>query len=195
MSVSTRQHIRTDIRRLRRAIPHSKQVMFAQQLLQQYQSLSELTDAKRIALYLSADGELSTHPLIEWLWQQGIEVYLPVIHPFSEGQLLFLRYTPTTPLIHNQYNILEPQLDQRTICPVRQLDVIFTPLVAFDEQGNRLGMGGGYYDRTLAPWQDNRRGPQAIGLAHNCQKVAAVPSESWDIPLRTIMTPDRIWRW
>ncbi|GAL27902.1 5-formyltetrahydrofolate cyclo-ligase [Vibrio variabilis] len=108
---------------------------------------------------------------------------------------MFLRYAPTTPLVYNQYKILEPRLDKQMICPVADLDIIFTPLVAFDEQGQRLGMGGGYYDRTLAPWESKSTGPIAIGLAHDCQQVSALPTESWDIPLSTIMTPSKIWRW
>ncbi|WP_159287438.1 5-formyltetrahydrofolate cyclo-ligase, partial [Klebsiella pneumoniae] len=106
----------------------------------------------RIALYLANDGELNTQPLIEWLWQQGKQVYLPVLHPFAKGHLLFLHYHTHTPMDKNRYGIAEPKLDQRLICPVRELDIIGTPLVAFDQSGQRLGMGGGYYDRTLAPW-------------------------------------------
>ncbi|MGF1747291.1 5-formyltetrahydrofolate cyclo-ligase [Vibrio cionasavignyae] len=195
MSVNTRQRIRTDIRHLRRAITASQQTDYAFQLAEQCQSLPELTRAKHVALYLATDGELDTQPLIDDLWRQGINTYLPVIHPFSKGQLLFLRYHADTPLVANQYRILEPQLDQRMICPVRQLDIIFTPLVAFDKQGQRLGMGGGYYDRTLAPWRFSGQGPNAIGLAHNCQQVSALPSESWDVPLATIITPEQTWRW
>ncbi|MCW8345135.1 5-formyltetrahydrofolate cyclo-ligase [Vibrio sp. ZSDZ65] len=195
MSVNTRQRIRTDIRHLRRAITASQQTDYAFQLAEQCQPLPELTRAKHVALYLATDGELDTQPLIDELWQRGINTYLPVIHPFSKGQLLFLRYHANTLLVANQYRILEPELDQRMICPVRQLDIIFTPLVAFDEQGQRLGMGGGYYDRTLAPWQFSSKGPQAIGLAHNCQQVSTLPNESWDIPLSTIVTPKQVWRW
>ena len=77
------------------------------------------------------------------------------------------------------------------VCPVNQLDIIFTPLVAFDSQGNRMGMGGGYYDRTLAHWQTNQT-PYPIGLAHNCQLVEQLPVQAWDIPLAQIITPDKI---
>ena len=70
------------------------------------------------------------------------------------------------------------------------------PLVAFDKQGNRLGMGGGFYDRTLARLHEqNWQKPQLIGLAHECQKVDALPIESWDVPLKTIITPDKTYCW
>ena len=121
---------------------------------------------------------------IEQLWQQGKNVYLPVLHPFCKRHLLFLHYLPDTPMKQNKYGIFEPHLNVQNVLPLEQLDVIFTPLVAFDKQGNRLGMGGGFYDRTLQHWQQQRFIP--IGLAHQCQQVDALPVESWDMPLERI---------
>ena len=84
----------------------------------------------------------------------------------------------------NKYGIFEPHLNVQNVLPLEQLDVIFTPLVAFDKQGNRLGMRGGFYDRTLQHWQQQRFIP--VGLAHQCQQVDALPVESWDMPLERI---------
>eukprot|EP00487_Bulimina_marginata_P005672 TRINITY_DN23975_c0_g1_i1.p1 TRINITY_DN23975_c0_g1~~TRINITY_DN23975_c0_g1_i1.p1 ORF type:complete len:119 (-),score=11.69 TRINITY_DN23975_c0_g1_i1:63-419(-) len=93
----------------------------------------------------------------------------------------------------NRYGIFEPKLNCSQICPIEQLDILFTPLVAFDVQGNRLGMGGGFYDRTLAKYyQEQWQKPIVIGLAHECQKVDHVPTEAWDIPLKWIATPELI---
>ena len=66
--------------------------------------------------------------------------------------------------------------------------------MAFDAEGNRLGMGGGYYDRTLACWHEHKLGPKPLGLAHDCQQVDAVPQEQWDVPLPQIITPSRCWQ-
>ena len=101
-------------------------------------------------------------------------------------------------MVKNKYGILEPKLDVRSIVSVTDIDIIFTPLVAFDEFGNRLGMGGGFYDRTLAAWyleyqQNKQAKPMPIGLAHDCQKVKAIPIENWDIPLPKIITPSTIY--
>lgn len=191
----SRDKIRTLIRKRRQALSSQDQTQAGLDLLNQIKKLPHITQAKSIALYLSIDGEVDTAPSIKWLWQQNKQVLLPVIHPFSPGHLLFLNYLPTTPMLINQYGIPEPILDQTQICPLSNIDIIFTPLVAFDESGQRLGMGGGYYDRTLEKSFETGEGAQAIGLAHNCQKVDTLPTQDWDIPLSIIVTPEQIWHW
>ena len=191
----SRSDFRKDIRQKRNRLSDSFQRQAGLDLCRQFLSMPEVASAKHIALYLSADGEVETQPLIESLWQQGKHVYLPVIHPFSKGHLLFLRYTKQTPMVFNQYRISEPKLNQTQIIPAQSLDLICTPLVAFDTQGHRLGMGGGYYDRTLAPWFATGHGPKPIGLAHDCQHVESLPTESWDVPLPKVVTPTKVWQW
>jgi 5-formyltetrahydrofolate cyclo-ligase len=191
----SRQDFRQSIRHRRNQLSDSFQQQAGLDLCQQFHSLPEIKSAQHIALYLSADGEVDTMPLIKKLWQSGKQVYLPVIHPFSKGHLLFLHYTPDSPMVFNKYQIAEPKLDQSQIIPAQSLDIICTPLVGFDSTGHRLGMGGGYYDRTLAPWFNTGLGPKPIGLAHDCQHVDALPIESWDVPLPKIVTPTKVWQW
>lgn len=74
--------------------------------------------------------------------------------------------------------------------PIRRPD---HPLVAFDEYGQRLGMGGGFYDRTLQNWQHYKMQP--VGYAHDCQLVEKLPVEEWDIPLPAVVTPSKVWEW
>lgn len=149
--------------------------------------------AHNVAVFLSFDGELDTRPLIDRLWRAGKRVYLPVLHPFSPGNLLFLHYHPESELQINRLNIHEPKLDVRDVLPLDRLDVLVTPLVAFDTHGQRLGMGGGFYDRTLQNWQQHGISP--VGYAHDCQQVAQLPVEEWDVPLPTVVTPSRLWEW
>ncbi|CAM3821376.1 5-formyltetrahydrofolate cyclo-ligase [Avibacterium endocarditidis] len=176
-----RQIIRQQIRQLRQSLSPAEQNLAEQKITQQALDLIEKKQAKHIGLYLSFDGEISTKQVIQQLWKKNIAVYLPILHPFSANNLLFLRYHPNSPLQKNKFGILEPKLDVRNVLPTNELDIIFTPLVAFDKQGNRLGMGGGFYDRTLQNWQQKNFLP--IGLAHQCQQVDVLPVESWDIPL------------
>jgi len=135
-----RQTLRQRIRQRRRALSAEQQASFSQQAAQRIIAHPRIQQARHIAAYLSFDGELDTAPLIDALWRQGKQVYLPVLHPFSAGHLMFLRYERDTELTLNRLNILEPRLDVRQVLPTRQLDILFTPLVAFDDRGQRLGM-------------------------------------------------------
>jgi 5-formyltetrahydrofolate cyclo-ligase len=191
-----RQLLRKAIREKRQSLSHVEQKQASVDLLTQLKSDKKIFQAQHIAIYLANDSELDAHPFIEWCWQQQKSVYLPVIHPFSAGQLLFLKYNKNTKMQANQYGINEPKLDITAVKLVNNIDIMFTPLVAFDQKGNRLGMGGGFYDRTLARWykefKTNKQAkPYPIGLAHNCQKVDNIPCEIWDIPLPEIITPDK----
>lgn len=196
---STRAQIRQNIRKLRNNLnknqqdkaSHHLKVNFIQHLKKQ-----KNTNTLRIGLYLNNDAEVSTSLLINELWKLSHITYLPVIHPFNSATLLFQQYEKNSPMKANRYGILEPKLNCTQICPLSALDYLLMPLVAFDEQGNRLGMGGGFYDRTLAQlhaqhWQK----PHLIGLAHECQKVDKLPIEPWDVPLKTIITPEKIYNW
>lgn len=193
-SKNQRDIIRQQVRQLRQDLTSKQQTDAALQLLARFSVDEKILSANSIALYLSNDGELDTEILIEWCWQQGKQVYLPVLHPFAKGHLLFLHYERRTPLVNNRFGIAEPKLDVSKVIMPHQLDIICTPLVAFDHLGARLGMGGGFYDRTLSRWHQHHQQqstvkPYPIGLAHDCQLVAPLPSESWDIPLPEIITP------
>jgi len=203
-----RAQLRQESRLKRNSLSSSDQKQAASLLREKLSKHPKIQSAKHIAIYLANDGELNPKPFIQWCWKNNICVYLPVIHPFSPGNLLFLHYQKNTVLIKNKYGIAEPKLNVATICPAKNLDIIFTPLVAFDEHGNRLGMGGGFYDRTLSHCQkvsaekyltpeekkqiSSKKAmpvPYPIGLAHNCQLTALIPIEHWDIPLPEIITP------
>lgn len=148
-------------------------------------------NAKHIAIYLTNDGEIGTRDFIELAWSDRKYIYLPVIHPFSKHHLLFVRYQPETVLVKNRFGIPEPIPTPSSLCLMEQLDIVFTPLVAFDKTGARMGMGGGFYDRTLASLQSTNPDCQIIGLAHDCQEVEHIDQQPWDIPLHQIITPSR----
>ena len=148
-----RNQLRQQIRKTRANLTALQQQQAEDSITQQALALIEERNAQHIALYLSFDGEISTDKLIKILWAQGKQVYLPVLHPFNPNHLLFLRYLPDTPMLKNKFGIWEPKLNVQSVLPLEELDILFTPLVAFDKQGNRLGMGGGFYDRTLQHWQ------------------------------------------
>ena len=180
-----RNQLRQQIRKTRANLTALQQQQAEDSITQQALALIEERNAQHIALYLSFDGEISTDKLIKILWAQGKQVYLPVLHPFNPNHLLFLRYLPDTPMLKNKFGICEPKLNVQNVLPLDELDILFTPLVAFDKQGNRLGMGGGFYDRTLQHWQKSSFIP--VGLAHQCQQAEQLPTEAWDVPLHQIL--------
>ena len=191
-----RKKLRQQLRALRQQLTDDEQLLAAKNLTTQLIEHKKVISAKNIALYLANDGELNTMPFIQWCWQHHKNIYLPVIHPFCAGQLLFLKFTQNTSMTTNKYGISEPKLNVNHLCLLSDLDILFTPLVAFDPQGNRLGMGGGFYDRTLSAWfKNSHKNPQPrlypVGLAHDCQQVSAINTEIWDIPLPEIITPTK----
>ena len=190
-----RSKIRQQMRSARRDLSGEQQKTDAAKLFARLIKHSKVQDAQHIGISLASDGEIDTFEFIEWCWTNNKQVYLPVVHPFSKGHLLFLEYAAETEMVLNRYGIYEPKLEQLHTCAMKKLDLVFTPLVAFDREGNRIGMGGGYYDRMLAPWFKEQTGPYPIGLAHDCQQVEALPIEEWDVPLPEIITPSQHYRW
>ncbi|MBD1581759.1 5-formyltetrahydrofolate cyclo-ligase [Pseudoalteromonas sp. S16_S37] len=192
----SRSDIRKNIRKARNNLSDSEQKLAAKKININFFQHKKLTKNAKIGLYLSNDGELDTSELIQSLNDKKHQVFLPVIHPFNGTTLLFQRYEKNSPMKLNRYAILEPKLNCSHICPLYELDYLLMPLVAFDSFGNRLGMGGGYYDKTLARYyQENLQKPELIGLAHDCQQVEQLPVEAWDVPLQQIITPSKFYQW
>ena len=139
-------------------------------------------DARHIALYLASDGEIDCRAIAERAWSEERAVYLPRI----VGRTLeFARWEAGAALRRNHFDIGEPA---GPAVLAADLDLITLPLVAFDAAGNRLGMGGGYYDRTLA----ESPGPLRLGLAYQCQQVPAVPGDPWDMALDAIASEETL---
>ncbi|GGK84236.1 5-formyltetrahydrofolate cyclo-ligase [Amphritea balenae] len=185
-----KQKLRREMRNARRRLTVPQQKQNALGLLQTIRRLTQFRRSKNIALYLANDGEISPEQVIHYCRQLGKQCYLPVLHPIKHNRLWFVEYNSDTQLRKNIYKIDEPPLIKAPRRPAWALDLVLLPLVAFDEEGGRLGMGGGYYDRTFSFKQGWRkgRGTQLIGLAHDLQKVEQLKTESWDIPLEGVAT-------
>lgn len=193
-----RRRLRRELRRRRRALSPRQHREAAERLCRRLRGLPELQRARRVALYLPNDGEIDPTPLIAWLERRGSRVYLPVLKPLSTNRLWFVHYHAATPMVANRFGIPEPETRhgahraRRT--PAWALDLILLPLVGFDDRGQRIGMGGGFYDRTLAFTRRPGPRPRLIGLAHDCQRVAALPTAPWDVPLDAIASDARLIR-
>lgn len=183
------QTLRSQARAQRRALSPEDALRHGSSLARQAGLLHLLESARTIAAYLPNDGETDTGPLIALLWKRGKRVFLPLLRFAPHKHLAFGLYRPDTALLPNQYGIPEP-VGTPVLDHPGQLDLALVPLVAFDGQGHRIGMGGGFYDRTFAYLKAPGavRAPLLIGLAHECQKYASLPAEPWDVPLDGVAT-------
>ena len=186
--------IRKQVRALRQALPAEVQQQHSQALCQHIIKHRNYRNSSHVACYLANDGEIDPQPLIEHAWFAGKKVYLPILSPLKNS-LYFAPYEESTRFRHNRFNIAEPICHPSDWLKASQLDLLLMPLVAFDEAGNRLGMGGGFYDRTLAYLQHRQswKKPILMGLAHELQKVAALEAQRWDIPLDYTVTEKQVY--
>ena len=187
--------IRKVIRSRRKALSAKENRSHGESVSRHLAALAVFRKAKRVAAYLPVNGELDTAPLIEHLLHEHKRLYLPVLHPFRHGRLLFCHWDGRRGLVRNRYGIREPRCTSRTLASsVRRLDVIIVPLVAFDASLNRIGMGGGYYDRTFGHARSFRRWkrPLLIGVAHSFQQVEKIMPSAWYVRLDVVITEEGI---
>ena len=183
--MNDRQTIRLGIQKKRSQLSPTTYLQAAIEMSDYVANTTWFRRSRHIAFYQAVRGELDSSYLFQRAWEMGKVCYLPVCHPLHHQSLLFLPYFPGEKLIQNRYGIFEP--DIRTHHPRKPfaLDLVFTPLLAFDAYGNRLGSGKGYYDRTFAYFRyfPNTSRPLLVGLAYAFQEVAKISAESWDVPL------------
>jgi len=193
-SLSSRARLRRAMRQRRRHLAREQQHHAATALARLLGHDPLFRRSRHIVFYLASDGELSLNPLLERAWTMRKQCYLPVIMP--DERLRFAPYHPGDPLAPNVFGIPEPVRAGLPIVDARILDLVLMPLVAFDVAGNRLGMGGGFYDRTLAYLRHRRhwRKPRLLGIAHHFQCIPALERQWWDVPLDGIATELRIYR-
>ncbi len=191
-----RDDIRRQIRRQRRALSSAAAHSASDALASQLGGTALFRRSDHIAFYLANDGEMDLTPLLERAWAMGKHCYLPVLSPAFHNRLWFAPYRPGTPLQHNRFRIPEPVIRWHEARPAWSIDLMLTPLVAFDGAGNRLGMGGGFYDRTLAYLLQRRhwRKPELIGIAYEFQKLEQLPHAAWDVPLHGVATDRALYR-
>ena len=164
-------------------------------VFEQVRRLDRFRRARRIAAYVGSKGELDPMPLLHLAFAQGKQCYLPVLHPFLAGRLWFTAWTPNTPMQRNRFGIPEPVCDAARIIRPQWLDLVITPLLGFDAQCHRLGMGGGYYDRTFAMkrFTKGRHRPWLLGIAHEVQRCERIQTAPWDVRPDAVITPSKMY--
>ena len=188
--------IRQKMRKIRFGLPAQQQQLASFALAKKVLgNIPAIHRADRIAFYLSQDGEIDLLPLMSHCYKQGRQCFLPVLNPNTENTLRFAEWTPHRVMSKNKYGIAEPVVPEQLLLSAGNMELIFMPLVAFDGYGRRLGMGGGYYDRSLADLSkgtDSSANPLLIATGHDIQYVSQLPHDNWDITPDITITPDRI---
>jgi len=190
--------LRKKIRNERRCLSVLEQQQHAETIIQRIIQSSVYKNASHIALYFPSDGEIDLSGLIRLLHNSDKHCYLPVILSPQQAIIGFAPFEENSVLQKNIFGISEPVFLKEQLKSVKQLDLILAPLVGFDEQGNRIGMGGGYYDRALQHLNEvdfetrHTIKPAVYGVAHELQNVEQLQSQSWDVRLNAIVTEKRM---
>jgi len=181
--------IRQQAKQHRQSLSHKALQSAEQRLCVQLKRSKLIKHQAKIAYYLASAGEISCQAFCQ---QRNItQLYLPKLYRKSYTMRFHPRKAFKQQLKKHRWGMLEPTA--KAFIASKQLDVILLPLSAFDQQGHRLGLGGGYYDRALAFTQ--RPGfikPILIGLAHESQQAASIKKEDWDIAVDFVVTDRRV---
>jgi len=194
--METRAQLRRALRAARNSLTAHERRVSARQVARHVVTSRLFASARRVAVYFPSGGELDPEPIAQQARRMGKALYLPVLPPMAEYRLWFVRWRPETRLIRNRFGIPEPEISRREVAKPIQLDLVLMPLVAFDGLGNRLGMGGGFYDRTFA-FVTRRRSwhkPRLLGLAYEFQRVERIHHYPWDVSLDGVATEDGVTR-
>jgi len=180
-----RDTLRRELRAKRRALPAAIRIAAAEALASRLLTLPFAPVSGPVAGYWAMDGEMALH-----VWQMRLPrectYCLPVLH--EDGRLRFAPWRAGAALATNRFGIPEPDVPASALLPAEAMEFVVAPLVAFDAQGHRLGMGGGWYDRTFAFRRDRPAPPHLIGAAFAAQQVESVFPEAWDMPLDALCT-------
>lgn len=181
------QPLRRTLQKQRAALSPQLQQRLSHQAANHLSKQPLFRNARHVALYLPVRGEADPTGLRK-LARPYQTFYLPVLSPFGHNHLWFVRWDKHTRLRLNRFRIPEPCPSYRRSRTARWLDLVVMPLVAFDQQGTRMGMGGGFYDRTFAfkRAQTRPQRPRLCGFAYDFQQVKHLQRQRWDVPLDVI---------
>jgi len=218
----SRKELRQHLLQRRRLLTESFQSAASAAISNKILSTKLFQTSQNIACYLAAKGEVDVSLVIQRIWSVGKSCFLPVLDHQKKFNLNFIRYAKEDTLVLNNLGIAEPVYDEARVIAPDQLDLVIAPLVGFDVYGNRLGQGGGCYDRSFAFKQqmelvqqaisdrclqvdsrpddfNYRRSsvnfikPHLIGVAYEWQQVSALEVSPWDVPLDFIVTEENVY--
>lgn len=183
-----RNALRRELRARRRAIPAPERIAAAEALAERLLRLSFAPTSGYVAGYWAMDGEIALHA-----WQLRLPrectYCLPLLH--DDGRLRFAPWRPGEALVSNRHGIPEPDVAADALLPAEMMALVLLPLVGFDLNGHRLGMGGGWYDRSFAfrhrtAAHGRTAPPWLVGAAFAVQQTDALSPADWDVALDAV---------
>ena len=189
--VESHDQLRQRNRKLRAGLEPMQLEHAANSLAKRILELKIYHQSKRIAVYFAINGEIGLDPVIDHALAAGKQVYLPNL---DQLDLRFSPYFRAQKMRINKFRLPEPDVDEAEMLAPAELDLVLAPLVVFDSERNRIGMGGGFYDRSFS-FRKNPESttPVLIGVAHELQKVERIVPEDWDVRLDMIVTDQAVY--
>lgn len=182
MTTIDRSALRAELRARRRALDARSRMQAGEAVAAR---LRPLLGEGYVAGYWAVDGELPLHALLA-----GERRFIYCLPRLLDGNRLgFAPWRPGDALVANRFGIPEPDVEPTSLLDAEQLHTVLLPLVGFTRSGQRLGAGGGYYDRSFAArLQSPGAGPRLIGIGYACQQIEALDAQAWDVPLDAVVT-------
>lgn len=183
LQTAGRQQLREEFRARRRELTPTRRIQGAQALAARLLALPFAPSSGPVAGYWATDGEVALHAWQVQLPEQ-CTYCLPVLH--ADHRLRFAPWRPGEALRSNRFGIPEPDVDADRLLDAAAMSLVVVPLVAFDTRGNRLGMGGGWYDRSFAFRQHQSAPPWLVGAGFAEQHIERIKPALWDVPLDAV---------
>jgi 5-formyltetrahydrofolate cyclo-ligase len=182
-SIPDRALLRRQLRQRRRDLPAATRIAAAEALSNRLLALPFLPTSGFVAGYWAMDGEIGLH-VFQLRLPPALTYCLPLLH--ADDSLRFAPWRAGDPLVTNRFGIPEPDIDPDAALPAGEMAMLVLPLVGFDARCNRLGMGGGWYDRSLSFRRETSASPWLVGAGFDVQRVEALQPEAWDVPLDAV---------
>lgn len=191
---SDKANLRRRLRAARNAVSANARRHAGQALVRHALRHRMLAAGKRIGFYMPANGEIDVMPLLNRAHAMGVQCFLPIVPGRGQRKLWFSRLEHL-PQWHphwrlNRFGIPEYHPPRGKRLRSACLQRVFMPMLGFDDRGYRIGMGGGYYDASLAFLATRKawRVPVLIGVAFAAQQAERIPNDPWDVPLDGVLT-------
>ncbi|HDN96024.1 MAG TPA: 5-formyltetrahydrofolate cyclo-ligase [Thermoplasmatales archaeon] len=180
-----KEELRKEIKSKRDRLSTYEILKRSNEILAKLKELDDFINSKVIACYISFGSEVYTHGLIKEYVNKK-DILVPVVDK-KDKALLLSHLKDWKELDSGTYGILEPKNDFLRVRSYNEVELVIVPGIVFDEKGNRIGYGGGYYDRLL-----KRIDAKKIALAYDFQVMERIPNEEHDVRMDMIITEKRV---